>query len=101
MNDMKRQGSRSRNKQAPTPFQLRVYKVVKRIPKGEVRSYRWVAERLGNPQLARAVGQALTRNPWPETVPCHRVIRSDGSLGGYAWGVSKKRRLLARERVSM
>ena len=82
---------------APTEFQRRVYAVVKRIPRGETRSYRWVAERLGDPNLARAVGQALNRNPWPETVPCHRVIRADGSLGGYAWGVAKKRRLLRRE----
>ena len=81
-----------------TPFQRRVYAVVKRIPRGQTRSYRWVAERLGDPNLARAVGQALNRNPWPETVPCHRVIRADGSLGGYAWGVSRKRRLLALER---
>ena len=81
----------------PTPFQLRVYAVVRRIPKGQVRSYQWVAARVGNPRAARAVGQALRRNPWPEAVPCHRVVRSDGSLGGYAWGPARKRRLLARE----
>ena len=81
-----------------TPFQQQVYAVVKRIPKGEVRSYQWVARQLGNPHAARAVGQALARNPWPVRVPCHRVIRADGSLGGYAWGLSKKRRLLAKER---
>ena len=83
----------------PTPFQLRVYAVVRRIPRGQVRSYSWVAAQLGNPHLARAVGQALHRNPWPIRVPCHRVICSDGSLGGYAWGAAKKRRLLARERL--
>ena len=82
---------------APTEFQQRVYAVVKRIPRGEARSYRWVAERLGDPNLARAVGQALTRNRSPETVPCHRVICADGSLGGYAWGASKKRQILRRE----
>lgn len=81
----------------PTPFEERVYAVVRRIPTGEVRSYQWVARRLGNPNLARAVGQALARNPWPHRVPCHRVIRADGSLGGYAWGPSKKRRRLERE----
>ena len=83
-----------------TLFQQRVFAVVTRIPSGEVRSYRWVAEQLGDPRLARAVGGALNRNPDPRTVPCHRVVRSDGSLGGYAWGVARKRRLLARERAA-
>ncbi len=83
-----------------TPFQQRVYAVVTRIPSGEVRSYRWVAERLGDARLARAVGGALGRNTDPKRVPCHRVIRSDGSLGGYAWGVARKRRLLAQERAA-
>lgn len=82
----------------PTVFERKVYRIVQRIPRGTVRSYRWVAEQLGNPGLARAVGQALKRNPWALRVPCHRVIRSDGSLGGFAWGVAKKRRLLAAER---
>lgn len=84
-------------RRSPTPFQLRVYEVVKGIPKGQVRSYQWVAARLGNPNAARAVGQALGCNPWPDTVPCHRVVRSDGTLGGYAWGLEKKRRLLITE----
>jgi len=79
-------------------FEQRVYAVVRRIPNGEVRSYQWVARQLGDAKLARAVGQALKRNPWPRRVPCHRVIRSDGSLGGYAWGLAKKRWLLAQER---
>ena len=81
----------------PTTFEERVYAVVRRIPKGQTRSYRWVAEQLGNAGLARAVGNALNNNPFPKTVPCHRVVRSDGSLGGFAWGPAKKRRLLARE----
>ena len=81
----------------PTRFEERVYTVIRRIPNGATKSYRWVAQQLGNAHLARAVGQALKRNPDPARNPCHRVIRSDGSLGGYAWGVSKKRRLLARE----
>ncbi len=83
----------------PTAFERRVYAVVKRILRGEVRSYQWVARQLGHPKLARAVGQALHRNPCPVRVPCHRVVRADGSLGGYAWGVVKKRRLLAQERL--
>lgn len=82
-----------------TAFQRRVYAVVRRIPRGQVRSYRWVAQQLGNPGLARAVGQALRRNVDPRHVPCHRVIRSDGSLGGYAWGQAAKRRLLKQEQM--
>ena len=81
-----------------TEFQRRVYRAVCRIPAGRTRSYRWVAERLGRPTAARAVGQALHRNPFAPVVPCHRVIRSDGSLGGFAGGVAKKRRLLTAER---
>ena len=81
----------------PTKFEERVYAVVRRIPKGQTRSYRWVAERLGNPGLARAVGNALNRNPYAPHVPCHRVVKADGSLGGYAGGPARKRRLLQRE----
>jgi methylated-DNA-[protein]-cysteine S-methyltransferase len=97
----------------PTPFEERVYAIVRRIPRGQVRSYQWVARRLGHANLARAVGNALNRNPWPFSatqplghlatrsmrVPCHRVIRSDGTLGGYASGVVRKRLLLRREGV--
>ncbi len=86
-----------RQLRAPTPFERRVYAVVARIPKGQVRSYRWVAARLGSPSLARAVGQALSRNTDPAHVPCHRVIRADGSLGGYAWGLRNKQKRLRTE----
>jgi len=80
-----------------TPFEERVYAVVHRIPRGQTRSYQWVAVRLGNPRLARAVGNALNRNPDTRRTPCHRVIRSDDTLGGYAKGIGKKRALLRRE----
>ena len=83
----------------PTPFEARVYAVVRRIPRGRTRSYQWVARQLGNPALARAVGNALNRNPDPRKTPCHRVIRSDGTVGGYAFGPAKKRALLRREGV--
>ena len=82
----------------PTPFEEAVYRVVRRIPKGETRSYRWVAEQLGDPGLARAVGNALNRNPYAPEVPCHRVIKFDGSVGGFAQGTPRKRRLLRLER---
>lgn len=82
----------------PTPFQQRVYAIVQTIPAGQTRSYGWVAACLGKPGAARAVGRALHLNPWPDIVPCHRVIRADGTLGGYAWGPRKKRALLAQER---
>jgi O-6-methylguanine DNA methyltransferase len=68
------------------------------IPFGEVRSYAWIAERLDAPRAVRAVGTALGRNPVPIIVPCHRVLRSDGTLGGYAFGLELKTRLLDLER---
>ena len=81
----------------PTSFEQRVYKVISAIPKGQTRSYRWVAEQLGDVNLARAVGNALGRNPYAPRVPCHRVIKTDGSLGGYTGGLAKKRELLRKE----
>ena len=87
----------ARSTRRPTPFEARVYAVVRRIPKGQTRSYRWVARQLGNADLSRAVGQALSRNPDTARTPCHRVIRSDGGLGGYAFGAAKKRKLLQQE----
>lgn len=80
-----------------TPFQRKVLEVVKTIPYGETRSYKWVAERIGKPKAARAIGQALKKNPYPIIIPCHRIIRSDGSLGGYSKGIRKKKRLLKKE----
>jgi len=80
-----------------TPFQRKVWEVVQTIPYGETRSYKWVAERIGNPRAVRAVGQALKRNPLPGIVPCHRVICSDGSLGGFSQGLKMKRELLRSE----
>lgn len=80
-----------------TPFQKKVYQIVKTIPYGEVRSYQWVAEKIDKPRAARAVGQALKKNPWPIIIPCHRVIRKDGSLGGFSAGAAKKFSLLNAE----
>ncbi|MGE5308730.1 MAG: methylated-DNA--[protein]-cysteine S-methyltransferase [Deltaproteobacteria bacterium] len=81
-----------------TEFEKKVYKAVMEIPVGETRSYQWVAARIGRPRACRAVGNALNRNPYAPLVPCHRVVKSDGSLGGFAGGSAKKRRLLAMER---
>jgi len=66
-----------------TPFQRRVWKATMEIPYGHVRSYKWVAERIGEPTACRAVGHALAANPLPAVIPCHRVIRSDGKPGGF------------------
>lgn len=81
----------------PTEFEMAVYAAVKRIPKGETRSYAWVAREIGRPKAVRAVGSALNRNPYAPEVPCHRVIRSDGSVGGFARGTEQKREMLRQE----
>jgi methylated-DNA-[protein]-cysteine S-methyltransferase len=83
-------------------FQRRVLEEARRIPFGQARSYGWLARRLDSPGAARAVGTALARNPVPLIVPCHRVLRSDGGLGGYSMqgGVALKARLLALEKAT-
>jgi len=80
-----------------TDFDKKVWLALKEIPYGETRSYRWLAERIGNPKAVRAVGQALGRNPIPIILPCHRIIESNGSIGGYSGGINIKRRLLDLE----
>src|SRR5438445_7859487 len=81
-----------------TPFQRRVLAATARVPYGELTTYRQVARRAGNEQASRAAGGAIGSNPIPIVVPCHRVVASDGSLGGYSGGLPAKRRLLALER---
>jgi AraC family transcriptional regulator of adaptative response/methylated-DNA-[protein]-cysteine methyltransferase len=78
-------------------FQRRVWKMLQQIPAGETASYRDIAQRLGQPGAFRAVANACGANPVAVIVPCHRVLRQDGSLGGYRWGVERKRQLLDRE----
>lgn len=80
-----------------TDFQRRVWGALSSIPRGEVRTYAWVARLAGSPRGVRAVGQALGRNPLPLVIPCHRIIKSSGELGGYTPEVEIKRRLLALE----
>jgi AraC family transcriptional regulator of adaptative response/methylated-DNA-[protein]-cysteine methyltransferase len=84
---------------AATAFQHRVWDALQTIPVGETRSYAAVAEEIGSPSAVRAVAHACATNPVAVVVPCHRVIRSDGGLGGYRWGVKRKEALLARETV--
>jgi len=81
-------------------FQRSVLEAARQIPFGEARAYAWVAARIGHPRAVRAVGTALGRNPVPLIVPCHRVWRSDGGLGGYVFGVDIKDRLAALERTT-
>ncbi|MFA5260154.1 MAG: MGMT family protein [Candidatus Omnitrophota bacterium] len=81
-----------------TDFEWEVLKATLEIPLGETRSYKWIAERIGRPQAVRAVGQALRKNPYPLIIPCHRVIKSSGDLGGYGGKQDpRKARLLAQE----
>jgi methylated-DNA-[protein]-cysteine S-methyltransferase len=82
-----------------TPFQRQVLEAARRVPRGSVATYGELGRRIGRPRAARAVGQALGSNPVPIVVPCHRVLASDGSLGGYSGrgGLRTKRRLLALE----
>ncbi|GAB2510336.1 methylated-DNA--[protein]-cysteine S-methyltransferase [Lysobacter humi (ex Lee et al. 2017)] len=80
-----------------TAFQTRVWQALMRIPRGETRSYRELAESLGAPRGARAVARACAGNRVAILVPCHRVVRGDGSLGGYRWGLPLKARVLERE----
>ncbi len=79
-------------------FDTMVWGAAKSIPYGEVRSYRWLSEQIGQPKAYRAVGGALRRNPAPIFIPCHRVICSDGGLGGYSVGLRIKRLLLEFEK---
>ncbi len=81
-----------------TEFQLRVWKALLEIPRGEQRSYTQVAQAIGRPRSVRAVANAIGSNRLAVVVPCHRVIRGDGSLGGYRWGLPVKQRLLDAER---
>ncbi len=80
-----------------THFQREVWEITRLIPYGETRSYAWVAEQIKKPQAMRAVGQARGKNPLPIIIPCHRVVASDGKLGGFGGGVEMKRSLLSLE----
>ncbi len=81
-----------------TAFQLQVWKALQEIPYGSTRSYSEIAAAIGKPTAVRAVARACARNPVALVVPCHRVVREDGKLGGYRWGIERKRRLIQQER---
>ena len=86
-----------------TKFQLKVWNFLKKIPKGTVKTYSEVAKAIRKPLAVRAVANAIAKNPYPIQIPCHRVIRSDGSLGGYSGegGVKKKKNLLKKEGITV
>ena len=83
-----------------TPFQIKVWKEIKNIPKGKTKTYKEIAINIGHPNSARAVANACARNPHPILIPCHRVVRSDGKIGGYSGpgGASQKKKLLEKEK---
>jgi len=83
-----------------TAFQMKVWNKLRQIPRGETRSYGEVAREIGEPGAVRAVARACASNPIALAVPCHRVVRSDGGLAGYRWGMERKKKLLERERES-
>jgi methylated-DNA-[protein]-cysteine S-methyltransferase len=82
-----------------TKFQIKVWKAISKIPRGQVRTYKELAKLIKKPKASRAVANACGKNPYPIKIPCHRVIRSDGSLGGYSGrgGISAKKDLLKKE----
>jgi AraC family transcriptional regulator, regulatory protein of adaptative response / methylated-DNA-[protein]-cysteine methyltransferase len=86
-------------KRKTTLFQEQVWAELKKIPKGETRTYQEVAIAIGRPNAARAVANACGANTNPESIPCHRVVRKNGELGGYRWGIAKKKQLLEEEKM--
>ncbi len=86
-----------------TKFQLKVWSYLKKIPHGSVKTYSQVANSIGKPLAVRAVANAIGKNPYPQKIPCHRVIRSDGSLGGYSGkgGIKTKKILLKKEGIKL
>ena len=84
-----------------TPFQLKVWNYLMKIPKGKILTYKEVARAIGKPKSFRAVANAVGKNPFPPIIPCHRVVRSDGGIGGYSGkgGINQKIKLLRSEKV--
>ena len=84
-----------------TAFQIKTWNYLKKIPRGKLKRYSLLAKAIGKPLAVRAVANAIGRNPYPPKIPCHRVIRSDGTLGGYSGkgGIKKKKMLLKKEGI--
>ena len=85
-----------------TPFEIKVWEEITKIPKGKTKTYKEIAINIGHPNSARAVANACGKNPYPILIPCHRVVRSDGKIGGYSGpgGESQKKMLLLKEKES-
>ncbi len=84
-----------------TPFQVRVWEALCSIPKGDTRSYQQIADQLGAGRSTRAVGNAVAQNFIGWLIPCHRVVRQDGQVGNYRWGVARKKSLLSAEKNTL
>lgn len=84
-----------------SPFQQKVLKILQKVPRGEVRTYAWLARKAGRPKAARAVGNTMAHNPIPFLIPCHRVVPAAGGVGNYGQGSELKRKLLEREGVAV
>lgn len=86
-----------------TKFQIKVWNYLKKIPKGKLKTYSQVAKAINKPLAVRAVANAIGKNPFPPMIPCHRVVRSDGSLGGYSGkgGITTKKVLLKKEKIHL
>ena len=84
-----------------TKFQVKVWRYIKKIPRGSIKTYSQVAKAIGKPLAVRAVANAIAKNPYSPQIPCHRVIRADGSLGGYSGkgGLKTKKKLLKKEGI--
>tara|TARA_B100001559_G_scaffold291902_1_gene271957 strand:+ start:514 stop:789 length:276 start_codon:yes stop_codon:yes gene_type:complete len=85
-----------------TKFQLKVWRFLQKIPRGKIKTYSEIAKAIGKPKSFRAVANAVAKNPFPPTIPCHRVVRANGSLGGYSGkgGLKTKKKLLKKEGFS-
>ena len=85
-----------------TKFQLKVWRFLQKIPRGKIKTYSEIAKAIGKPNSFRAVANAVAKNPFPPTIPCHRVVRANGTLGGYSGkgGLKTKKKLLKKEGFS-